>query len=69
MSDTSRLETGRAAREARDSVASRPTSASSAAVAAAMRRYLGAEQYRELKAEEGQAAGEQDAAKAMPDRN
>ncbi len=51
MKDMSKFENARAAREARDSVASAPGGSSAAAVAAAMRRYLGAEQYHELKDE------------------
>jgi hypothetical protein len=57
MNDRSQLENARAAREARDSVAS---SHESSAVAAAMRRYLGAERYRELKEERDQSVSEQD---------
>ena len=49
MSDLSRTEKERAAGEARDAVASRPAGASAAAVVAAMRRYLRAEQYHERK--------------------
>jgi len=49
MTDTSKLESARAAREARDSVASRAEGATTAAVASAMRRYLSAEQYHELR--------------------
>lgn len=55
MNDMSKLENARAAREARDSVASSPGGSSAAAVAAAMRRYLGAEQYHELRSEEEQS--------------
>ena len=51
MSDMSKLEKARAACEARDSVASSPAGSSAAAIAAAMRRYLSAEQYHELKDE------------------
>jgi hypothetical protein len=47
MSDMSKLEKAKAALEARDSVARAGTS--SAAVPAAMRRYLSAERYHELK--------------------
>jgi hypothetical protein len=54
MNDMSKLENARAAREARDSVVSSPGGSSAAAVAAAMRRYLGAEQYHELRGEEEQ---------------
>ncbi|MBF4764519.1 hypothetical protein ISU07_15405 [Nocardioides islandensis] len=49
MSDMSKLEKAKAALEARDSVAR--AGSSSAAVAAAMRRYLSAERYHELKDE------------------
>ena len=59
MSDTSKLESARAAREARDSVVTSPGGSSSAAVAAAMRRYLSAEQYHELREDEGQSASKQ----------
>ena len=55
MNDMSKLENARAAREARDSVASSPAGSSAAAVAAAMRRYLGAEQYHELRNEQEQS--------------
>jgi hypothetical protein len=47
----SNLETERTTREARDSVASSHGGSSTAVVAAAMRRYLGAEQYHELRDE------------------
>lgn len=46
MPDSSRWENLRAAREALGSVAASPTS-TIASVASALRRYLGAEQYRE----------------------
>ena len=46
MTDSSRWENLRAAREALGSVAASPTS-TIASVASALRRYLGAEQYRE----------------------
>lgn len=52
MSDMSKVEKAEAAREARASVASAQAGSSSAAVAAAMRRYLSAEQYHELKGEQ-----------------
>jgi hypothetical protein len=51
MSDSSRIENAQAAREAREAIASRPTSSSGAAIDAAMRRYLSAEQYHELRGE------------------
>lgn len=51
MSDMSRSEKARAAAEARDAVATRPAGSSAAAVAAAMRRYLSAEQYHDLQEE------------------
>ena len=60
MSDMSNLENARAAREARDSVASSHQGSSAAAVAAAMRRYLGAEQYHELKDEQGHSESQQE---------
>ncbi|MBF4767180.1 hypothetical protein ISU10_05310 [Nocardioides agariphilus] len=52
----STYEKAAAAGEARDAVASRPSGSSTAAVAAAMRRYLSAEQYRELDEADGHAA-------------
>jgi hypothetical protein len=62
MNDMSKLENARAAREARDSVASSPGGSTAAAVAAAMRRYLGAEQYHELRSEEEQAENQPESA-------
>lgn len=55
MSEMTKLEKARAAREARDSVAASPEGTSAAAVATAMRRYLSAERYHELRAESAQA--------------
>ena len=52
MSEPSMYEKGRAASEARDTVAARPASSSATAITAAMRRYLAAEQYRELSGED-----------------
>ncbi|MFC7363281.1 hypothetical protein [Nocardioides astragali] len=51
---------GRATSEARDAVAARPSTSSATAITAAMRRYLAAEQYRELSRE-----GEQPRAKPV----
>ena len=62
MNDTSKLEDARAAREAGASVGSWHGGSSTAAVAAAMRRYLTAEHYHELQADEAQPAREQDSA-------
>lgn len=62
MKDTSKLEDARAAREARASVGSSHGGSSVTAVAAAMRRYLTAERYHELQADEAQPAREQDSA-------
>ena len=62
MSDMSKLEKARAALEARDSVASSPAGSSAAAIAAAMRRYLSAEQYHELKDEHGRSEHRQEPA-------
>jgi hypothetical protein len=61
MNDISKLENLRAGHEARDSVASSHEGSSAAAVTAAMRRYLGAEQYHELKGEQGQSESQQGA--------
>jgi hypothetical protein len=58
MSDMSKFEKAQAASEARDAATSRAAGSSAAAVAAAMRRYLNAEQYHELREEEGDAASE-----------
>ena len=49
MSDSSRIENAQAAHEAREAVASRPHGSSAAAIEVAMRRYLSAEQYHELR--------------------
>ena len=57
MSDMSKLEKAQATSEARAALASRPAGSSTAAVAVAMRRYLSAEHYHELKEEEEHAAG------------
>jgi hypothetical protein len=62
MSDTWKLEHARAASEARDLVAFSRSGSTAAAVATAMRRYLGAEQYHELKDADGQSAGEPNSA-------
>jgi hypothetical protein len=62
MNDTSKLEDARAAREARASVGPSHGGSSTAAVAAVMRRYLTAERYHELQADEAQPAREQDSA-------
>ncbi|WP_107772249.1 hypothetical protein [Nocardioides sediminis] len=51
MSDMSKAEAMKAAREARDRVASAPRTSSTSAVEAAMKRYLSAEQYHELNEE------------------
>jgi hypothetical protein len=51
MSDMSKVEAMKAAREAQDSVVSSPRTSSTTAVEAAMKRYLSAEQYHELAAE------------------
>jgi hypothetical protein len=59
MNDTSKLENARAGREALDAVASRAEGSSTAAVAAAMRRYLGAEQHHVLKEHDGRSSSEQ----------
>jgi hypothetical protein len=48
MSETSRIENAQITREARDAVTARPRGSSAAAIEAAMRRYLSAEQYHEL---------------------
>jgi hypothetical protein len=48
MSDMSKVEKARTAREATDHVAASRPSSSAAAVEAAMQRYLSAEQYHEL---------------------
>jgi hypothetical protein len=60
MSGMSKLEKARAISEARDALASRPAGPSTAAVAAAMRRYLSAERYREHYRDDGDQ-GAQDA--------
>ena len=62
MSDMSRLDKERASRDARDSVASSPRSPTAEAIAAAMRRYLSAERYHELRDEQGPPEVQQDAA-------
>lgn len=62
MTDMSKLEKARAALEARDSVASSPGGSSSAAIAAAMRRYLSAEKYHELKDDHGGSEHRQESA-------
>jgi hypothetical protein len=49
MSDSSRIENAEAAHEAREAVALRPGGSSAASIEAAMRRYLSAEQYHELR--------------------
>lgn len=54
MTEPSMYEKGRASSEARDAVAARPASSSATAITAAMRRYLAAEQYRELNEEDEQ---------------
>ena len=56
----SKLENARAAREARDAVASQPAGSSAPAVAVAMRRYLTAQQYHELRNEGARSASEPD---------
>jgi hypothetical protein len=48
MSDMPKIEKARAASEARDALVSRPAGSSAHSVAAALRLYLGAEQYHEL---------------------
>ena len=48
MNDMSSVEKARAAREARDTVATSPPSHNADAVDSALRRYLSAEQYRDL---------------------
>lgn len=60
MGESSELEKQQAASEAREAVVSRPAGASTAAREAALRRYLGAEEYHELRTE----AAEQEAAEA-----
>lgn len=55
MSDMSKAEAMRAAREARDRGVSSPRTSSTTAIEAAMKRYLSAEQYHEL-SEEARAA-------------
>ena len=55
MSDMSKVEAMRAAREARDRDVSSPRTSSASAIEAAMKRYLSAEQYHELN-EEARAA-------------
>ncbi|WP_374455634.1 hypothetical protein [Nocardioides sp.] len=55
MSEMSKAESMRAAREAQDHVVSSPRTSSTSAVEAAMERYLSAEQYHEL-SEEARAA-------------
>jgi hypothetical protein len=55
MSDMSKAEAMRAAREARDRDVSSPRTSSTSAIEAAMKRYLSAEQYHELN-EEARAA-------------
>ena len=60
MSDTSKGENLRAAREARESLASSHAGSSGAAVAAAMRRYLRTEQYHALREDAGQSVSEPD---------
>jgi hypothetical protein len=47
MSDRQRGESARAAHEAQDAIVSRPRGSKTAAIADAMRRYLGAETYDE----------------------
>lgn len=54
MSEPSMYEKERAASEARDTVAARPANSSGIAISAAMRRYLAAEQYRELSGKDDQ---------------
>lgn len=54
MTEPSMYEKGRASSEARDAVAARPAGSSATAITAAMRRYLAAEQYRELNEEDEQ---------------
>jgi hypothetical protein len=49
MNDMSSVEKARAAREARDTVAAAPPSHHAEAVDSALKRYLSAEQYRELR--------------------
>lgn len=49
MSDTTNAENARTAREAQDAIVSRPRGSSGGAIDAAMRRYLSAEQYDELR--------------------
>ena len=58
MSDMSKFEKAQAASEARDAATSRAAGSSAAAVAAAMRRYLNAEQYHELRDEQDHPATE-----------
>ena len=57
MIEQSMDDKGRATSEARDAVAARPATSSAAAITAAMRRYLAAEQYRELGREDEQRRG------------
>lgn len=49
MSDTSKDESARAAREAQDAIVSRSRGAGSGAIAEAMRRYLSSETYDQLR--------------------
>jgi hypothetical protein len=49
MSDTSKGESARAGREAREAIVSRPQGSKSAAIADAMRRYLSSETYDQLR--------------------
>ena len=56
MSDTSRGESARAAREAQDAVVSRPRGPRSAAIVDAMRRYLSSETYSELRKSKAESA-------------
>jgi hypothetical protein len=58
MGEMSEVERQQAAREARDAIVSRPAGASTSAREAAMRRYLGAEQYHELRQEQGRSQDE-----------
>ena len=57
MNDQSGQERAAAAREARDAAASRPATSGSIAREAALRRFLGAETYREKRIEESSNGG------------
>jgi hypothetical protein len=49
MSDASERESARAAGEAQDAIVARPRSSRAGAIAVALRRYLGAEAYSEVR--------------------